>query len=322
MSGKDWYYNHMNAAADTLLPLLQTPQVRDLAWACFSPPMLDCALLGRTDTPIANCALSLTAERRRWLQELDRDAAPLIACLGDTREGRLGVYFERLWQFFLDSDPAVALVAHNLPVHEKGRTLGEFDCIYYCRQRQCHVHLELAVKFYLQRPGADGGEWRDWVGPNLADRLDHKLQRLFRHQLLLGDSAAARPVLSRLGIDTLQRELEIKGRLFAVAHGTRLWPPACPPGTPGLRYYSLKQLHSEPLHAARYSLLSRQRWFAPVVSGCAAPGYTAKELGRVISSRFDLDARPVQVAECDANGRECGRFFVVPEDWPSQAQGG
>jgi hypothetical protein len=284
--------------------------------------MLDCTRLGWTDKPVDNCRLSLTAERRQWLQALDRDAAPLLAYLGDARDGRLGLYFERLWQFFLDRDPAVELVAHNLPVHEDGRTLGEFDCIYYCRQRQCHVHLELAVKFYLQRPGADGSEWPDWVGPNMVDRLDHKLQRLFRHQLLLGDCAAARPVLSRLGIDALQRELEIKGRLFPVAHGARLWPPGCPPGAPRLRYYRLEQLHSTTLHAAQYRVLSRQCWLAPVGSDCTAPVHGADALDSVISGHFARNARPVQVAECDPTGREFGRFFVVPDDWPARAQEG
>lgn len=322
MSGRDCYYNPMNATADTLLPRLHTPQVRDLAWACFSQPLLDCALLQQDAPPVSNCRLALNADRRRWLQDLDTKPAPLLAFLGDSRARRLGLYFERLWQFFLDTDPAVTLLAHNLAIDEKGRTLGEFDCLYYCHARACHVHLELAVKFYLLRPGADGSLWRHWIGPNVADRLDRKLQRLFDHQLRLGDTAAARPALAALGIDRLQRELEIKGRLFCAGQGVWCRPPGVPAAVDTQRYYAISELREQPLDCPAYRLLERHDWFASVNAACDADLHGADSLRDALARAFARRARPVQVARCDSQGAELGRFFVVPDSWPASANAG
>ena len=140
----------MNPGADTLIPCFRTPAVRDLAWACFSEPLFLCKGLPPGAGPLQNCTLQLTPERAQWLERLDREPAALLAQVEETRKGRLGLYFEHLWHFFLRQDPAVDLLAHNLPVRHGTRTLGEFDCLYYCHQRQQYIHLELAVKFYLQ----------------------------------------------------------------------------------------------------------------------------------------------------------------------------
>ena len=136
----------------------RTREVRDLAWACFSPPLMLTAQLGIDSAGLVNCHLGMTTERAAWLAELDRDPSALLGFLADNTSGRLGIYFERLWQFFLQQDPQVELLAHNLPIHDSGRTLGEFDCLYHCHQRQCDVHLELAVKYYLGYPPSDPGE--------------------------------------------------------------------------------------------------------------------------------------------------------------------
>ena len=131
--------------------------MRDLAWACFSPQMLHLEQLADTPTGVSASTMPLTRARARWLQQLDRDPSALLTQLSSRPTHRLGVYFEQLWHFFLRSDPAVELVAHNLAIHDEGRTLGEFDCIYYCADRACHVHLEnmareIALKGYLFQP--------------------------------------------------------------------------------------------------------------------------------------------------------------------------
>jgi hypothetical protein len=103
----------------------QTLEVRDLAWACFSPPLMDTARLAVGRADVENCSFPLTPLRRAWLEKLDRDASPLLTHLSVLHSRRLGVYFESLWHFFLAQDPEVELVAHNLPVTSDGRTLGE-----------------------------------------------------------------------------------------------------------------------------------------------------------------------------------------------------
>ena len=126
--------------------IYQTREVRDLAWACFSPSPMHSHDLAAIDQTIANCGLRLSPARERWLVDLDRQPEPLHRHLSALHNNRLGLYFERLWHFFLQQDPLVDLLAHNLAVRTPQKTIGEFDCLYYCHQRARHFHLELAVK--------------------------------------------------------------------------------------------------------------------------------------------------------------------------------
>lgn len=160
--------------------------------------------------------LPLTSARREWLSSLDRDDATLRQFMQDhCYSKRLGLVFESLWHFFLREDPATELIAHNIPVRDGNKTLGEFDVLYYCHQTQQAIHLELAVKFFLglnvnqQTPSLS-----HWFGPNRADRLDRKLARLKQHQLPLALSEAGRAALREYDIEAPLQQLQVSGILF------------------------------------------------------------------------------------------------------------
>lgn len=300
----------------------QTREVRDLAWACFSPPLLDTLTLqpGRGD--IANCDLPLTDQRRAWLESLDRDAQPLLEHLSLQPSRRLGIYFEQLWHFFLAQDPEVELLAHNLPVREDGRTLGEFDIIYFCRRRQSHIHMELAVKFYLGhcpdiRPG-EPGQWQHWLGPNTRDRLDLKITHLLQRQIRLGDTTPAQELLAALGVSNLQREIEIKGYLFnSLAHPL---PP--PPGfnttCPLVEWIALPHIEHklEKTRACSYVTLPRAMWLAGFQRSPSLNEITRQDLPALLALQMTESQRPQLVAALDAAGNEMTRFFVTSELWP------
>ena len=72
---------------------------------------------------MADCRFELDAQRRRWLVQLDEQPEPLLAHLAARRSRRLGLYFESLWHFFLQQDPATDLLATNLAVRTADRTL-------------------------------------------------------------------------------------------------------------------------------------------------------------------------------------------------------
>ena len=306
----------------------QTREVRDLAWACFSPPLMDTARLAGDQADVENCSFPLTPLRRAWLEKLDRDASPLLTHLSVLHSRRLGVYFESLWHFFLAQDPEVELVAHNLPVTSDGRTLGEFDCIYFCRRRQRHVHLELAVKFYLGwRDAPDKvsvSDWSDWLGPEVSDRLDLKISHLLQRQIRLGEREPARQLLHKLGIHDLQREIEIKGYLFRPFRVSLPPPAAFNPGRAlnnWLPLGTLPEWHRE-LAAPQYLPLPRPEWLAPArLSGdrsAIAPG----ELRDKLEALLGESGRPQLVAALDDQGMEATRFFVTGPGWPEQFGGG
>lgn len=299
----------------------QNQAVNDLAWACFSPPLINAEALDAGSEAIVACEPELTPGRVDWLARLDRQPEVLLAHLARQPGKRLGIYFERLWHFFLSEDEEFELIAHNLPVREAGRTLGEFDCLYWCRRRQRHIHLELAVKFFLghQPPGAAGSsQWSDWLGPDSNDRLDRKLDQLQTHQLGLSELPQARDCLAELGISNVEREVALRGYLFQ--------PIAAPlPAPPGLGRQQVlwPWLHIDQLAAYLHDLplstflvLEKQRWLAPARAGTAEPLLDRSRLEKQLHSHFLASSRARLVAGLDQNGNETCRFFVTPTAWP------
>ncbi|MBN7797994.1 DUF1853 family protein [Parahaliea mediterranea] len=293
--------------------------VRDLAWACFSPPLMLSARLGGDGPDAGNADFALTPARQDWLARLDADPAPLREHLARSRSRRLGLYFERLWHFFLARDPAVELLAHNLPVRENGRTLGEFDLLYYCHERRRHCHLELAVKFYLgySAPGCDtpgASRWRDWLGPNSRDRLDLKLDRLLDHQVRLADHPSARAVLARLGVTDPLREVEMKGYLFRHPRNPLPPPRAFNPALALHSWWRLQELPGALDPSLRYRVLPRLEWLAAARDTVDAMPPPA--LLQALEDHFREHRQPRLVAALDDSGVEQWRCFVTDASWP------
>ena len=307
----------------TIYPF-NTQEVRDLASACFSPPLIHVGQLARRGSGIEDCTFELTASRQAWLEALDRDASTLLAHLAQRPSHRLGIYFEQLWQFFLRQDPAVQLIASNLPVHDQGSTLGEFDCIYFCQRRQRHVHLELAVKYFLgwldTGSGEGSSEGRNWLGPDTRDRLDKKIDHILHRQILLSDNPIARQRLSELGIEQPLKEIALKGRLFQPREAA-LRPP---------RGYNNDQPFSEWLHCDQlaaylastdfttFEVLPKMRWLSNAQSGggSADRTYSNDQLVSELTQYFVHDNYPLLLAVLDHSGQEVSRFFVTDRDWP------
>lgn len=296
--------------------------MRDLAWACFSPSLLHIGQVAGDAAGISACALQITAERRLWLEGLDRDATALTKHLALRPTHRLGIYYEQLWHFFLQQDPYTELIAHNLPVHQQGTTLGEFDCIYYCLQRECHVHLELAVKYFLgiRRTSTSAAEasCQDWVGPDNRDRLDLKLNQLLQRQILLSQTPAAKQTLCNLGVGELTREVALKGYLFQP-------DSTAPPPPPGYNHdcklshwvvCDQIESHCAALNAKAYLILPKMRWLCAARCGNPADALTRLELQSRAAQHFRHDHYPLLIAALDQYGSESSRFFVTPEHWP------
>ncbi|MEP1472427.1 MAG: DUF1853 family protein [Halieaceae bacterium] len=304
-----------------LINSLKNRYVRDLAWACFSPSLLHTEKLADDQHNVANCGLSLTSPRATWLQLLDQNPAALIDFLDQKNHTRLGLYFEQLWHFFLQEDPDVDLVAHNLPVREKGRTLGEFDCLYFCHQRQRHYHLELAVKYFLAHEGSANGNttraWQAWLGPNCRDRLDLKVEHMLQRQIRLAEQPAAQALLGPLGIESLTGEVEIKGWLFANGAQETLPPQghnAARPLQNWLPVNTLQTFLSEQQFSG-LAVLPRLQWLAPALRQDVEV-MSVKDTQEQVSRHFATTVRPLLVAAFGDSDLEQERFFVTNPEWP------
>ena len=279
--------------------------VRDLAWAGFAPTLL-------TGEPYRGAELVYGDYWQRSLQALDRDPEPLLVFLGDSVTGRLGLYYERLWHFLLEHDPDTELLAHNLPVREGNRTVGEFDCLYWSSRAEAHIHLELAVKFYLGVP--DQGIW---LGPGAHDRLDIKLERLLQHQGRLSEHPAAASPLAELGISHCESRVDIKGYLFSPLQDMPM-PTGFNEDNPQQYWYSLsdfRALQALPENWAGWQKIPRSRWLSRFHSD-EGKARSPEELMSWLESHMGEHGRPVLLAACNEQGVEIHRCFVTPDSWP------
>lgn len=304
----------------------KTTEVRDLAWALFSPTVLHSDRLADKSQQINNCGLRLTPSRQNWLEKLDREPAPLHEHLNTLHSSRLGLYFESLWHFFLQEDPSVHLTAHNLPIRQQGRTLGEFDCLYYCYKRERYFHLELAVKYYLScrntTTGHGPSHWKEWLGPTNTDHLDRKINHLTQHQIQLGHNPAAQEALNELGIDNLAKEIEIKGYLFQSLADPLPAPCAHNDENRLCRWLTIADLteYLATTSEQLFTVLPKIFWLAPTtLESKGLDARNAPSLFALLIEHFSNRGRPQLIAAFDAAGYECQRFFVVGDSWPTDS---
>ncbi|NQD95018.1 DUF1853 family protein, partial [Pseudomonas sp. CrR25] len=191
---------------------LRQPVVRDLAWVLLSPPLLSTTPWPQRHPLSASHWRQAPGALADWLLHLDRDDAALLTWLAQSSVRRLGLYYERLWQFALHAAPGIELLAANLPIRQSGHTLGELDLL--LRDDEGVHHLELAIKLYLGPEQGSGEQPTEWLGPGSHDRLDIKLDHLSQHQLPLSARGEARAALAELDLAHAQAALWLGGYLF------------------------------------------------------------------------------------------------------------
>ncbi|MBB3045881.1 hypothetical protein FHR99_000117 [Litorivivens lipolytica] len=279
---------------------LKHPRVRELAWICFSEPVLsDLSTLARKVTA---ARFELHENRQNALLALDHDPEPLLRHLTENcRSKRLGLVFETYWHFFLQHDAETELIAHNLPVRDDGKTLGEFDVLYHCHRRNRAVHLELALKYFMATPEPlqAGSPMSQWLGPNSRDRLDIKWQRMRDHQLALPRKPAAQAVLQELGIPQFEQEAAVKGWLF---HHPKRTPEPAPINPDHCR--GLWQTHaefSEQENASDWRYLAKPDWLDSFENAVAL-----EEKHRALTVQ-----RPIMVIN-----EQQERRMIAPDTWP------
>ncbi|PZQ36360.1 MAG: DUF1853 domain-containing protein [Ectopseudomonas oleovorans] len=301
-----------------LLLELRTPAVRDLAWALLSPALLANTTPGQRHPLQASCWMQQPQQLADWLAQQDKDAGPLHAWLTAKPLRRLGLYYERLWQYALHAAPDIDVVAANLPIRQNGQTLGELDLL--LRDEEGEHHLELAVKFYL---GTGSGDAADWLGPGSQDRLDLKLGHLTQHQLPLSARREARATLEELQLGDTRSAFWLGGYLFYPWPGDCSSPRGAAPEHCQGRW--LRQRDWDTFAAtkpdARWQPLPRLAWLAPALikTGEAWPADTFQQWLKLL--RPEAQAQLLVRLEEDHAGdwREVERIFLVNDQWPRQS---
>lgn len=139
---------------------------------------------------------------------------------GDVQRGaglnfdqKLGHLYEQALGGLINSSPSLSCLASHLQVFsDTRRTLGEMDFILRDHTSNQHIHLELAVKFYLARKSPDG--WQ-FPGPNANDNWQRKLDHMLQRQLTLSQAPEAQTLLyERFNIKEIKVQQLIYGCLF------------------------------------------------------------------------------------------------------------
>ncbi|WP_407291122.1 DUF1853 family protein [Stutzerimonas zhaodongensis] len=300
-----------------LLGELSHPQVRDLTWTLLSPPLLNNPPAPQRHPLSASRWTERPDELADWLCLLDKQPSILETWLAQRSIRRLGLYYERLWQFALCQAPDVDLLVANLAIHQDGQTLGELDLL--VRDQEGVHHLELAVKFYLGL-GDQTATHERWFGPGSHDRLDIKLERLREHQLKLPSTPAAKSLLSELTCREIQSALWLGGYLFQPVQGC-VPPAGANPHHLGGRWVRHQDWQGFVAGDAKacWQPLPRHAWLAP-----------ADMKADAVWSRPDFDqwvddiegqrqAKLLVRLEAEPNGNwlEQERLFLVPNCWPA-----
>lgn len=292
---------------------LVDPHVRALAWLLDSPDLLD-ADAARWQGKIASLGRDSALQAAGWLAGLDAAPQALHAYVDINPFTRLGRYAEKLMAFYFEHRGTLA--AHGVQVREdRGATIGEFD--FLLRDGEALLHREFATKFYLLERSGAGQEADYFVGPNLADTLGAKMQKILSRQLALSHHPAAQACLPQ---PVSAAQALVKGWLFyhrddtVTAAAMGLDPEHC-------RGFWCSLAEFGPAPQQLCVILPRLQWLAPArVAMAQAIGAAA--LRARLAAHFIGDSMPVMVALLAPQGDaliETTRGFVVPDDWRRRA---
>lgn len=291
---------------------LHDPHVRALAWLLQAPDLLD-PHAGQWQGKLASLQDSLPADLDAWLHRLDQSPAPLHQQLNINPHTRLGRYAEQLMAFYFSTHHL--LVAHGVQVQaDNHTTIGEFDFLLKIGDEL--LHWEFATKFYLLKPDSSASNADYFVGPNLADSLGAKMQKIFGRQLLLSQHPAARIHLPQ---PVTKAQALVRGWLFY--HDAFHYEAAAGMAAAHCHGFWCALSESEKLQAQRYAILPRLRWLAP--ARCAmSDTIDQMTLKLQLQAHFAHDKMPVMIALLEQDGAEAfetERGFIVPDDWAQRA---
>ena len=292
---------------------LDDVHVRALAWLLDAPDLLD-AKAPQWQGKIATLGVDCADIAADWLNALNADPQPLHAYLGMLPYTRLGRYAEKLMAFHFGH--LGMLAAHGLQVQAgKNATIGEFD--FLLNASDGLLHWEFATKFYLLEASGAGQQADYFVGPNLADTLGAKMQKILSRQLALASHPAAQAYLPQ---PVTSAQALVKGWLFY--HHDDVVPAAASGLANGHCrgfWCALSEFDSLPQQPC--VVLQRLQWLAPA-QVLPAQAITAHALRVQLEAHFERDSMPVMVALLAPLGNtmvETARGFIVPDDWRQRA---
>lgn len=299
--------------------LFRQQEIRDLAWAMCSPPMMQ----------IENAIFKhqpLSEVESESLSNLEQEHERLCQHLEVLKRRTVGHYFEQLVAFWISHYSALSIAGQNIQVQGAEQTIGEFDFLLHGTFPP--THLEVAVKYYLGTGNASS--WSEWIGPNGKDSLERKVNSLASTQCMLSLREESKPILADLALPSVQPAVMLKGYFFYPYHqilrGKDTAPPfqSHPDHLRGWWCYAKDasgMIRASPHH---WKILQKPHWLSPALS------YHKDEL---MSGSLMEDFAKRHVREHNQcllvaamSDQDTGvwleqhRGFIVPDNWPNHLE--
>lgn len=128
-----------------------------------------------------------------------------------SRQKYLGKRAELFLLQYLKSSKRYHQITHSFQIQDDDKTIGELDVICFDQVKQKWIHIELVFKFYVFVGDTNYDDFTQWIGPNLKDRLDYKIDKLKSHQLPLGQHQS---ILEKIGSTSVETYSCYKAKLF------------------------------------------------------------------------------------------------------------
>jgi len=292
--------------------------IRDLAWIFSTAPIVKLQSLSFEQN-------ELDAD---WLEVLNKAPEKINTFMATKNLKMLGPYFEALWEFYLSHYPGKQLIAKNVQVFDSNKTIGEFDFIYYDEQLNQYRHLEVAIKYYLgiDTDSATTSQFtpmKNWLGPNLNDRLDKKFSKMRDFQAQLSQTIAGRSALEKLNINEIKSEVCLLGYLFHPAKQPLLAPEFSSPLHNRAIWLHLNQIDELFEYDNLWLILEKPHWMASI-SKPFEHLMTQKQIINQLKLHFLRSTRPLLVSNFKTAGgsgkstyHSNDKYFVVPDSWPA-----
>lgn len=223
------------------------------------------------------------------------------------KDQRLGRQFENQVAATVNADPNLDLVARNLQIFDNGRTLGELDMLVRDNTRNVLMHWEITVKFYLGiRPD-------HWPGPNPADSLAQRGNRLLEHQFPMLRNRLCQQLLDEHGWRVEEQYLLSRGRLFYPAGHN--WPAPAYSHPQHLRgqWWHQRQLIE---HRHRWQPLNKSEWLPAAQMSDNCDDWLASDQ---MIDYVEAAGRPVMALR-HIPAAKPQPDFIVPQRWLDDAR--
>lgn len=281
--------------------------IKDLAWSIGSPCLVN-GLSYTDDRLLTDDWFNRQIdENQALLLEQDKTPQLIQTYLSKMPTFKLGHYFENLIAYWFHIHPNFEILHQNLVISSDSRTIGEFDLIIKDLIGDKVIHLEVAVKFFLE---VLFDNKTVWLGPNLIDSLDHKFNKLITKQIQLSTQKEALPILKSMDISIDEHWVLLKGRLFNQSNlfeNKHYW----------INYDDFLVSEDD---QSQWIILSKTHWLSEVnnLDYNFLPNEQLNKDELMKKLKQELKSSPICIAKVN-NNTETKRLFITPNDWQERA---